>query len=95
MSSTQEQKNYWKEQYEKHKDKKHEYGKQYYNLNKETELERTKKWRELNPNKIKEYNKKSLIQQAEQVVCDICGCGSTRHHLNRHKKSIKCVPINN
>ena len=59
------------------------------------ELERSKQWRELNPDKIREYNKKSLITQAERVVCDICGCGSTRHHLNRYKKSIRCIPSNN
>ena len=38
MSSTQEQKYYWKEQREKHKEKRHDYGKQYYHSNKETRI---------------------------------------------------------
>jgi len=92
MISTPEQRDKWKQQREKHKEKRHEYAKQYYQTNRETELERTKQWREENPDKIIEYNKKGLIRQAERVICDICRKDSTRHHLNRHKKSNNCVP---
>ena len=90
MNSTPEQREYWKQQRNKHTEKRNEYAKQYYQLNKETELERTKQWREQNPDKVKEYNKRELIKQAERVICDICGEGSTKHHLNRHKQSKKC-----
>ena len=91
MNNTLDQKEKWKQQRIKHAEKRHEYAKQYYQLNKETELERTKQWREQNPDKVKEYNKRELIKQAEQVICDICGAGSTKHHLNRHKQSKKCI----
>ena len=95
MSSTPEQKEKWKQQREKHKDKRHEYAKQYYNTHTEENLERVRKWKELNPDRVLEYNKKSLMKQAEQVICNICGCSSTKHHLNRHKQSIKCKQIAN
>ena len=49
MSSTPEQREKWKQQRERHKDKRHEYAKQFYQLNKETELQRTIQWRESNP----------------------------------------------
>ena len=91
MSSTPEQKEKWKQQREKHKEQRHEYAKQYYQLNKETELERTKHWRSLNPDKVREYNKRDLIKQAEKVICDLCGCQSTKHNLNRHKKGTNCI----
>ena len=91
MSSTPEQREKWKQQRERHKDKQHEYAKQFYQLNKEHELQRTKQWRESNPDKVVEYNNKSLIQQSEKVVCDTCGCESTRHNLKRHKQSNRCT----
>ena len=90
MSSTPEHKEKWKQQREKHKDKRHEYARQYYQQNKETELERVKQWRQSNPEKVIEQNKRSLLQQAEKIICDTCGCESTKHNLNRHKQSIRC-----
>ena len=90
MPSTPEQREKWKQQREANKEQRNAYHRQYYQLNKETELERSKQYREANPNKFKEYNKKALIKQSEQVICDVCGCKSTRHNLHRHKKSNTC-----
>ena len=92
MNSTQEQQEQWKQQRIKHAEKRHEYAKQYYHLNKDIELDRTKKWREQNPDKVLEYNKRELIKQKERVICHICGAGSTKHNLNRHKQSKICIP---
>ena len=57
---------------------------------KETKLERTRQWREINPDKIKEYQKQSLIKQAEKVICELCGKELTRHSLKRHQKGQNC-----
>ena len=69
MNSTPEQREYWKQQRNKHIEKRTAYAKkQYYQLNKETELERTKQWRKSSPDKVLEYNKRELIKQAERVM---------------------------
>ena len=90
MPSTPEQKEKWKQQREANKEQRNAYHRTYYQLNKEAELERTKQYREANPDKIKDYNKKALVKQSEQVLCDVCGCASTKHNLNRHKTSTAC-----
>ena len=91
MNSTPEQKEQWKQQRIKHAEIKHDYAKQYYQLNKESELERKQQWRKLNPDKVLEYNRRELIKQKERVICDVCGAGSTKHNLNRHKQSKTCI----
>ena len=90
MNSTPEQKEYWKQQREKHKEQRHNYAKQYYEQHKETELERTKQWREANPDKIQEYRQRELIKGAEKVICELCGKESTKHHLKRHQQTKIC-----
>ena len=90
MSSTLEQKEYWKQQRDKHKEHRHNYAKQYYQQHKEQELERAKQWREATPDKIQEYRKQELIKHAEKVICGICGKESTKHNLKRHQQSKHC-----
>ncbi len=61
-----------------------EYKKEYCECNADIIKEKRKKWRENNADIIKEKAK-------EKVCCNICGAFSTKDHLARHQKSIKCL----
>jgi hypothetical protein len=77
MNSTPEQKEYWKQQREKHKEQRHDYAKQYYQQHKETELEKTKQWKANNIDKLT-----AKIQ---------CGCGGKFQYRTKaeHERSKK------
>ena len=88
-----------KEYYEDNKEKIKEKAKEYRENNKEKIRESKKKYRENNKEKIKEYreNNKEKIQEyrkrgrekeKEKVVCE-CGSVVSKHHLARHKRTIK------
>ena len=55
-------------------------------------------WIEDNKEQVKEYKHKyyklSMVQEHirknEKVMCDTCGCQSTRNNLARHQTSNKC-----
>ena len=56
-------------------------------------------WIEDNKEQVKEYKHKywkklsmeqEHIRKNEKVMCDTCGCQSTRNNLARHQKSNKC-----
>ena len=57
--------------------------KEYLEKNKDRTFETRKIYLEKNKDILKE-------KRAEKVICDICGCESTRQHLKRHQKSNKC-----
>ena len=48
------------------------------------------KWREQNPDKQKEYDKKSLIKKQVETICE-CGCRFQIRQLKRHQKSQKHI----
>jgi len=58
--------------------------KQYYEDNKEQIIEISKKRYEANKEQIAE-------RQNEKVICDHCGCYSTKTNLKRHQKTKKCI----
>jgi len=68
---------------EEKKEKEKEYKKKHYQNNREKLKEDVKQYRQANREKIAEKKK-------EIIKCDICGCESSRTHLARHKKSLKC-----
>ena len=38
-----------------------------------------------------ENNKDKILEkQKEQVICDVCGCETTKHNLPRHKRGNRC-----
>jgi len=76
VDHNEEMKKYDKKKYKNNKEKVSERRKQYYENNKENVLEKAKK--------IYENNK-------EKVICDHCGCEITKHYLNKHQKSKKCI----
>ena len=69
-----------------------------YQKNKDIINEKKKKYRKNNKEKIKEKdkikyqkNKEQILQRnKEKIKCNICGCESTRNHLKRHQRTIKC-----
>ena len=61
-----------------------EYRDEYYEKNIDKIKEHKKIFRENNRDKIKK-------QEKYQVCCDICGAFSSKDHLARHQKSIKCL----
>jgi hypothetical protein len=69
-----------KEYYEANKEQRKEYNKEHYENNKQKYNEKHKEWYENNKQK---YN--------EKVICDKCGCESTKSHLKRHQKTKKCI----
>ena len=76
---------------------------EYKNNNKERIAETNKKWREANKEhkaetdkKYYEVNKEIINEKLkEKVVCEYCGCESTKGHLKRHQKSKKCLKKQN
>ena len=58
----------------------------HFNISKENNI----KWRAKNPEKQKEYDKKSLIKKQIESVCD-CGCRIQSRSLERHQTSKKHV----
>jgi len=84
-----------KEYYEVNKEIINQKHKEYYENNKEIINQKVKEFYEKNKEiinqKHKEYNKanKEIIYQ--KVICNNCGCESTKHHLKRHQKSKKCL----
>ena len=76
--------------------------KQYQIENSEKIKEYLKKYHINNKNKIKEKDKKKYIdnkdkikeRQKQKVICDNCGCESTKCHLTRHKRTQKCINFN-
>jgi len=75
-----------KKQYEVNKEQILEKCKKKYETNKEQILEKCKKYYEDNKEIINEKSK-------EKVICDHCGCESTKSHLKRHQKSKKCLKL--
>jgi len=73
--------------------------KDYREANNEKIKETAKKYRENNKEKIveryKRYyenNKEKLLDQNKiKVICDHCGCESTKQNLKRHQLSKKCI----
>jgi len=84
-----------KEYNKANKEKIAERMKEYYEDNKEKILEKHKEWYENNKEKAKEYSKKfyenNKEKKLEKVICDHCGCESTKNHLKRHQKTKKCI----
>ena len=70
-----------KKYYKNNKEKIKEKLKKYYKNNKEKIKEKVKEYRENNKEKIKE-------KKSKKIICE-CGCEVTKHHLARHKQSIK------
>jgi hypothetical protein len=73
--------------------------KEYWNINKERinqqnkenyykNIEQRKQYREANKAKIKEY-------KSEKLICEYCGCESTKNHLKRHQNTKKCLKKQN
>ena len=58
-------------------------NKQYQNDNKEKIAQRKKRHYEANKDKI-----------LEKVICDNCGCESSKNDLAKHKRSQKCINFN-
>ena len=76
-----------KEYYEDNKEKKLKYKKKYRNDNKEKILKKEKQYRNDNKENINYY-------KSEKVVCDHCGCESTKNNIKRHQKTNKCKNYN-
>ena len=68
-------------------DKIAKYQKEYIQNNKEKLSQKYKDYYEANKDKILEKKK-------ERVICDNCGCESTKCILERHKRSLKCINFN-
>lgn len=72
--------------------------KEYREDNKEQIAEKKKKYNEKNKEQIaektKQYHKKNreqiLQRNKEKIKCNICGFESTRIHLKRHQRTIRC-----
>jgi len=62
--------------------------KEWYEDNKQVILEKDKKYREDNKEIILEKKK-------EKCKCDICGAEVTKNHLQRHKRTQKCLSVKN
>ena len=97
-----ELKEYAKKYHIDNKDKKKEYNKKYRIDNKEKLSEQKKKYRIDNHDERLEkdrqiyYNNRQRILEykKQKVICDNCGCESTKGDLPRHKKSQKCINFN-
>jgi len=68
-------------------DKIAKYQKEYIQNNKEKLSKYKKEYRESNKNKILEKRK-------ERVICDNCGCESSKNDLAKHKRTQKCLNFN-
>ena len=90
------------------KDKRKDYKKKYRNDNKDKIAKSEKKFREDNKDKIKEYfkqyhidNKEKKIKKSKEyreankgkVICDNCGCEVEKLGLKTHKKTSKCLKL--
>ena len=68
--------------------------KKYYEDNQECILQRNKHYYENNKaiilERTKQYSRDNKEYINEKVMCDTCGCQSTRHNLARHQKTKKC-----
>jgi len=73
-----------KKWYEDNKEQISKNKKEYYEDNKELILEYSKEYRNANKEKINE-------KQNEKVICDHCGCYSTKTNLKRHQQTKKCI----
>ena len=66
--------------------------------NQELNKARCKQYRESHKEEVKamkqrhyENNKDKILEkQKEMILCDVCGCETTKHHLPRHMRSNKC-----
>ena len=84
------------------KEHKAEYDKKYRNDNKEILSEYQKEYyeshKEILSERQKEYyesNKKQILEKfKEKVICEHCGCESTKNNLKRHQQSKKCLNYN-
>ena len=82
------QKEYRKINKEKIAKYKNQYGQEHKNEKKEYD----KKYREDNKEEILEKKKQRYEKNYKQkVICDNCGCEITKHNLNHHKKTKKCI----
>ena len=93
-----------KKQYSNYnKEHKAEYDKKYRNDNKEILSEYQKEYyeshKEILSERQKEYyesNKKQILEKfKEKVICEHCGCESTKNNLKRHQQSKKCLEKQN
>ena len=75
----QDNKYQFKHYYENNKEHIQEYHKQYY-----------KQYYENNKQHYKQCYERNNERLNEKVMCDTCGCQSTRHNLARHQKTKKC-----
>ena len=84
-----------KEWREDNADKIRERHKKYYEDNADKLKDRKKLYREDKADKVKEYQKKYYEENPEyfkdKVCCNLCGAFSTKNHLSRHQKTIKCT----
>tara|TARA_R110000787_G_scaffold286081_1_gene403275 strand:+ start:606 stop:1232 length:627 start_codon:yes stop_codon:yes gene_type:complete len=84
-----------KEWREENKKKYKEYQKEYRENNKTEISEKAKTNYENNKTKIlekqKKYNEDNKEHLKEKINCEFCNCLSSRIHLKRHQKSIKCM----
>jgi len=76
-----------KEYIENNKEKLQEYFKQYHIDNQEKKIKIAKEFYEANKEILNEKIK-------QKVICDHCGCESTKGNLKRHQKSNKCKNYN-
>ena len=69
--------------------------KEYYEVNKEIINQRHKEYNKANKEKKIEKEKERYENNKEKilekVICDHCGCESTKNHLKRHQKTKKCI----
>jgi hypothetical protein len=94
---------YHKQYLEKNRDILTQYKKEYYENNKDKFLEIFKEYRIKNKDiikeKLKEYrkeNKEKIDEKAKiKIKCDNCNLMIRKSNILRHKKSKKCININN
>ena len=72
--------------------------KERYNDNKDKILKQQKQYKNDNKEKLSKYKKEHYEANKdkilEKVICDNCGCESSKWNLERHKKSQKCLNFN-
>ena len=90
---------YKKKYQEANKEKILQRNKEHYETNKEEILQKAKIYKEANKEKMSklkkkhyEANKEKILQKLSiKINCDICNAIVCKHHIERHKKSQKCI----
>ena len=75
---------YYKQYNANRKEQTKQYNAERYERDKEDILAQQKQYRLDNKDKINAHNK-------EKITCDVCGSSISRHHIARHKRTVKCV----